>query len=336
MLNGRADGNNDFTCVSKRGRSVVDYVFTPHEQRKLKQGFCNIRNQFDKLNRNTKRNFQLKEQDNLTKLFQSNNTRDFWKYIGNIGIANERRQNIPFKVKTDEGFSSDVDVVLDKWKTDYEKLFNSGDNGNFDNNHLDWVKGNNHVFPTRNCDTLNCPVTRQDVIDAVNRTKLNKAVGFDYIPAENSSDDDDNEDTDDISRSDRQEHFDHLSNRFLCYAHSLQLVVRDGIQQTNQHLKNVVLKASQIISHIRKSINASATLDNNPIVILEEETYTVVEGQPVNIKCITFGNPTPDALWIKLKNRHTIIEGGQELNLTIPDIDREKKVDMNAKQFQSL
>ncbi|CAC5416748.1 unnamed protein product [Mytilus coruscus] len=32
MLNGRADGNNDFTCVSKRGRSVVDYVFTPHEQ----------------------------------------------------------------------------------------------------------------------------------------------------------------------------------------------------------------------------------------------------------------------------------------------------------------
>ncbi|CAG2233728.1 unnamed protein product [Mytilus edulis] len=32
MLNGRSDGNNDFTCVSKRGRSVVDYVFAPHEQ----------------------------------------------------------------------------------------------------------------------------------------------------------------------------------------------------------------------------------------------------------------------------------------------------------------
>ena len=31
---------------------------------------------------------------------------------------------------------------------------------------------------------MNCPVTKQDVIDAVNRTKLNKAVGFDYIPAE--------------------------------------------------------------------------------------------------------------------------------------------------------
>ncbi|CAC5404135.1 unnamed protein product [Mytilus coruscus] len=134
-------------------------------RRKLKQEFCNIRNQFDKLNRNTKRNFQQKEQDNLTKLFQSHNTQDFWKYI-------------------DDGFSSDVDAVLDKWKTDYEKLFNSGDNGNFDNNHLGWVKGNNHVFPTRNCDTLNYPVTRQDVIDAVNKTKLNKAVGFDYIPAE--------------------------------------------------------------------------------------------------------------------------------------------------------
>ncbi|CAC5379663.1 unnamed protein product [Mytilus coruscus] len=41
--------------------------------------------------------------------------------------------------KTDDGFSSDVDAVLDKWKTDYEKLFNSGDNGNFDNNHLGLV-----------------------------------------------------------------------------------------------------------------------------------------------------------------------------------------------------
>ncbi|CAC5408065.1 unnamed protein product [Mytilus coruscus] len=102
-------------------------------------------------------------------------------------IEKEMKDTVPV-LKTPTGpssnKSSDVDAVLDKWKTDYEKLFNSGDNGNFDNNHLGWVKGNNRVFPTRNCDTLNCPVTRQDVIDAVNRTKLNKAVGFDYIPAE--------------------------------------------------------------------------------------------------------------------------------------------------------
>lgn len=32
MINGRANGKNDFTHVSHRGRSVVDYVLVPHEQ----------------------------------------------------------------------------------------------------------------------------------------------------------------------------------------------------------------------------------------------------------------------------------------------------------------
>ena len=32
MLNGRVKGKNEFTHVSHRGRSVVDYVLIPHEQ----------------------------------------------------------------------------------------------------------------------------------------------------------------------------------------------------------------------------------------------------------------------------------------------------------------
>jgi hypothetical protein len=30
MLNGRVGNNDNFTCVSKKGRSVVDYVLIPH------------------------------------------------------------------------------------------------------------------------------------------------------------------------------------------------------------------------------------------------------------------------------------------------------------------
>ncbi|VDI75847.1 Hypothetical predicted protein [Mytilus galloprovincialis] len=93
---------------------------------------------------------------------------------------------------------------------------------------------------------------------------------FETVNSEDSSDDEENEDTDDIS--DTQEHFDHLSFHLPCYAHTLQLVVRDGIQQTNQHLKNVVLKASQIISHIRKSINASEILTSEKRVQAQNVT----------------------------------------------------------------
>jgi hypothetical protein len=32
MLNGRVGNSNDFTCVSTKGKSVVDYVVVPHEQ----------------------------------------------------------------------------------------------------------------------------------------------------------------------------------------------------------------------------------------------------------------------------------------------------------------
>lgn len=31
MVNGRVGNNDNFTCVSKKGRSVVDYVLIPHE-----------------------------------------------------------------------------------------------------------------------------------------------------------------------------------------------------------------------------------------------------------------------------------------------------------------
>ena len=42
-----------------------------------------------------------------------------------------------------------------------------------------------------------------------------------------------------------------------CYAHSLQLVVKDGLKDASKNLKNIISKASNIVSHVRKSIHAT-------------------------------------------------------------------------------
>ena len=47
-----------------------------------------------------------------------------------------------------------------------------------------------------------------------------------------------------------------------CYAHTSQLVVKDGLSETSQHLKGVVSKAANIVKFVRKSINASDILEN--------------------------------------------------------------------------
>jgi hypothetical protein len=48
---------------------------------------------------------------------------NFWKIIGHIGIANERKTKIPLEVVLADGtVVNDVNAVLDAWKNDFENL----------------------------------------------------------------------------------------------------------------------------------------------------------------------------------------------------------------------
>jgi hypothetical protein len=47
-----------------------------------------------------------------------------------------------------------------------------------------------------------------------------------------------------------------------CYAHTLQLVVKDGLCDCSPSLKNIIAKASNIVSFVRKSVVASELLEN--------------------------------------------------------------------------
>lgn len=109
---------------------------------KCNYDFQSVRKAFDKLNRKTKRNFQLNEQERLeNSLTGKNNPRDFWRQIGLICMLNYRKPRIPMEVLDENGnLVTDRDKVLDKWKREYVKVFaDSRTCHDFDGKHLEFV-----------------------------------------------------------------------------------------------------------------------------------------------------------------------------------------------------
>ena len=81
--------------------------------------------------------------------------------------------------------------VIDKWKNDYENLYNENIGQSFDGNHLHQIQqllensiDDGSVFPKADCSSLNTQVTREEVRQAVYKMKNGKASGADEIPVE--------------------------------------------------------------------------------------------------------------------------------------------------------
>lgn len=99
--------------------------------------------------------------------------------------------------------------------------------------------------------------------NATNMVKAFSIPGFELneICSENDNSDSDDEcsETDDTTTESSIDVC--LPKHVRCFAHTLQLVVKDGLKECNNHLKQVVLKASQIVNFVRKSVNASEILE---------------------------------------------------------------------------
>ena len=73
------------------------------------------------MNKRTKQKYQSDEQQRLLDLPTGQNTRDFWREIGKLGIQNERSGRIPMEVVDPQGgISSDTNTVISRWKNDFE------------------------------------------------------------------------------------------------------------------------------------------------------------------------------------------------------------------------
>ena len=147
---------------------------------RLISDFIGTRKAFDRTVRKSKRNFKKMKDDDLIAT-QSSDQREFWKKIGSIGIANARQSLIPLKVENENGsVTTDIPVVLEKWKNDFSTLLNSDTNDTPDE------QAHYQQTPTTMMDDveINGDFTYAELQNVLKRAKNNKAPGFDEIPVD--------------------------------------------------------------------------------------------------------------------------------------------------------
>ena len=90
-----------------------------HDKRRNKNDFNCKRKSFDKCVRKAKPKFQLEQQKQLSeKLLNCDNPKEFWRKIGEIGMANDRKPNIPLEAIDDDGnLLTDKMEVIEKMET---------------------------------------------------------------------------------------------------------------------------------------------------------------------------------------------------------------------------
>ena len=97
--------------------------------------------------------------------------------------------------------------------------------------------------------------------NAANMIKAFSLPGMEKATADESDEELDDEDST-LTHPDITDELDYLPpDRHSCFAHTLQLVVRDGLKDAGQ-MKSVIAKASNFVSHVRKSTTATEILQD--------------------------------------------------------------------------
>ena len=99
---------------------------------------------------------------------------EFWKSMGNVGISTSSNKDIPWEVVNSDGFISTVkEEVLERWKFDFEQLFN-------------YYDADPHLIVTSdisrqkiNTQSLNCDITFDEVLHSTLSANRGKALGDD-------------------------------------------------------------------------------------------------------------------------------------------------------------
>ncbi len=117
------------------------------------------------------------------------NHKDFWQYVKNLGP--KRKEKIPEEVYNENNdITFETDYVLNKWKLEFEKLYNNNE-GVFDDNFKkekvelkeNWERSMlDPLYPENELINRNFTIT--EITKVVSKLKNKKAVGFDRIPNE--------------------------------------------------------------------------------------------------------------------------------------------------------
>ena len=148
-----------------------------------------LRSKFDKMLRRKERNYYRDKSFAI----DTANTKDpnkFWNYIKGLGPRNHN--HIPDCVKVGDEFVYNTPDVLNEWRTKYEMLYQKPDctrqgyNKDFYDCCLRQIADLEQHFAILDSDndTLNVPLERDEIVNALNALKDRKATGIDMIKNE--------------------------------------------------------------------------------------------------------------------------------------------------------
>ena len=168
-------------------RSFLKYTGNRLHLKHLREQFKHRQWDFDKHLSYCKRSFAIMQQNELIQDRCSNPTR-FWGTVRNLIPV--KKTMIPLKVFHNNVFTDDLNVVLEKWKSDYELLYNQCDLQDLQFlqyvtqqiEHYDTCLYHGMGLPQN--EYLNEPIAMYEIENAISRLKLNKASGIDMIPNE--------------------------------------------------------------------------------------------------------------------------------------------------------
>ena len=187
---------NLWNNVRSSKRIYLKFNGCRRERVRLKSRFINDRNIFDRLLRQCERRYRASQRDKL--LQRQTDPKVFWDEIRNLGPG-QKSENIKGVYSENGNISHDSDIILAKWKSDFQTLFNpdvyvSDDSfltriddlmrdceaefqccGNVDNT---------YNIQNEDCEHLNNTITLEEVRKAINHSKNGKSTGIDNIPNE--------------------------------------------------------------------------------------------------------------------------------------------------------
>ena len=103
-------------------------------KKQLRIVYISKRKEFYKNVQKAKRRYWYDMQTNLVKTSEEN-PQMFWKTISKVGVAFDKRKQIPMEIVGHNGeIISDRHAVLDRWKTSFVNLYKWGSDDSVDNN----------------------------------------------------------------------------------------------------------------------------------------------------------------------------------------------------------
>jgi hypothetical protein len=153
----------------------------------MEKGGMKVCHTFDRVVHSAKRGIWTKQQDDLLQAY-SKNKKEFWRYIGNISIANDRNKPPNQLLQEDGVLITDSEEIMKEWKQYFSSLLNKhiplhedGENRPIPNPNV------SHIDPQQNQlhqHVMNRPIAQEEVILSLRKAKLEKSVGTDNIPME--------------------------------------------------------------------------------------------------------------------------------------------------------